>query len=298
LSNRKPGWLKKRVSLNNLTINQTRDLILDLNLNTVCQSARCPNIFECFSKKTATFMLMGNVCTRNCGFCGIKSGIPEILDEDEPGRIADAVKKMGLKYVVITSVTRDDLSDGGSSHFAKTLSEINRLNLDLKIECLTPDFKGNINNLKAILEQDPDVLNHNIETVRSNFRRAKKNADYETSLNILKSAKLLRPGIYTKSGFMLGLGESKEEIIELLRDLKEADCDIITIGQYLRPSRTNLPVKKYYRAEEFESIKELAESFNFKAVVSGIFIRSSYGAAAMLDGISKKISKKVINIVR
>jgi lipoic acid synthetase len=243
-------------------------------------------------------MLMGNVCTRNCGFCAVKSGIPEILDEDEPGRIADAVKKMGLKYAVITSVTRDDLSDGGSFHFAKTISELNRLNLDLKIECLIPDFKGNINNLKAVLEQDPDVLNHNIETVRSNFSRAKKNADYKTSLNILKSAKLLRPDIYTKSGFMLGLGEKREEIIELLRDLKEADCDIITIGQYLRPSRSNLPAKKYYRTEEFESIKELAESYNFKAVVSGIFIRSSYGAATILDEILKKTSKKVINKVK
>jgi len=295
LSNRKPDWLKKKVSLNNLTINQVRDIICDLHLNTVCQSAKCPNIFECFSKKTATFMLMGNICTRNCGFCGIKSGTPEILDEDEPGRIADAVKKMGLKYVIITSVTRDDLSDGGSSHFAKTIGEINRLNLDLKIECLIPDFKGNVNNLKAILAQDPYVLNHNIETVRSNFSRAKKYADYETSLNILKTAKLLRPDIYTKSGFMLGLGENREEIMELLLDLKEADCDIITIGQYLRPSRSNLPVKKYYRTEEFESFKDLAESFNFKAVVSGIFVRSSYGAATMMDEISKKISKKVIN---
>lgn len=233
-------------------------------------------------------MLMGNICTRNCGFCGIKSGKPEILDGNEPYRIANAVKEMGLKYVVITSVTRDDLPDGGVSHFAKTVSEINRLNLELRIECLIPDFKGNVNNLEILLAEDLDVLNHNIETVKKNFSKVRKYADYKTSLNILKSAKSLKPDIYTKSGFMLGLGEGRKEIVELLSDLKEVDCDIVTIGQYLRPSGSNLPVKKYYRPEEFESIKELAESFNFKAVTSGIFVRSSYGAGIILDGILNK----------
>ena len=233
-------------------------------------------------------MLMGNICTRNCGFCGIKSGEPEILDGDEPSMVANAVKEMGLKYVVITSVTRDDLPDGGASHFAKTVSEINRLNLELRIECLIPDFKGNVNNLEILLAEDLDVLNHNIETVKKNFSKVRKYADYKTSLNILKSAKSLKSDIYTKSGFMLGLGEDRKEIAELLSDLKEVDCDIVTIGQYLRPSGSNLPVKKYYRPEEFESIKELAESFNFKAVVSGIFVRSSYGAGIILDGILNK----------
>jgi len=231
---------------------------------------------------------MGNICTRNCGFCGIKSGKPEILDDDEPSRVANAVKEMGLKYVVITSVTRDDLRDGGVSHFAKTVSEINRLNLELRIECLIPDFKGNVNNLEILLAEDLNVLNHNMETVKKNFSKVRKYADYEISLNILKSAKSLKPDIYTKSGFMLGLGENREEIVELLSDLKEADCDIVTIGQYLRPSGSNLQVKKYYRPEEFESIKELAESFNFKAVASGIFVRSSYDAGIILDGILKK----------
>ncbi|MQY74307.1 MAG: lipoyl synthase [Clostridia bacterium] len=286
--NRKPDWLKKKIRINSLNINQVRNLTYSSRLNTVCQSAKCPNIFECFSKKTATFMLMGNICTRNCGFCSIKSGKPEILDGDEPYRIANAVKEMGLKYVVITSVTRDDLPDGGVSHFAKTVSEINRLNLELRIECLIPDFKGNVNNLEILLAEDLDVLNHNIETVKKNFSKVRKYADYKTSLNILKSAKSLKPDIYTKSGFMLGLGESRKEIVELLSDLKEVDCDIVTIGQYLRPSGLNLSVKKYYRPEEFESIKKLAESFNFKAVASGIFVRSSYGAGIILDGILNK----------
>lgn len=286
--NRKPDWLKRKISLNSLNINRVRNLIYSSHLNTVCQSAKCPNIFECFGKKTATFMLMGNICTRNCGFCGIKSGKPEILDEDEPSRVANAVKEMGLKYVVITSVTRDDLPDGGVSHFAKTVSEINRLNLELRIECLIPDFKGNVNNLEILLAEDLNVLNHNMETVKKNFSKVRKYADYETSLNILKSAKSLKPDIYTKSGFMLGLGENREEIVELLSDLKEVDCNIVTIGQYLRPSGSNLQVKKYYRPEEFERIKELAENFNFKAVASGIFVRSSYGGGIILDGILKK----------
>ncbi|HEY4695910.1 MAG TPA: lipoyl synthase [Candidatus Hydromicrobium sp.] len=285
MSNSKPDWLKKKVNLNSFRINQVKNLINNLHLNTVCQSAKCPNIFECFSKKTATFMLMGDICTRNCGFCGIKSGKPEALDEDEPSRITGAVKRMGLKYIVITSVTRDDLSDGGSSHFAKTISAINGSSPHLKIECLIPDFKGNVDNLKILLAQNLNVLGHNIETIKRNFGIARKYADYEISLNILKFTKLLRPDIYTKSGFMLGLGENRKEIAELLADLKEVNCDIITIGQYLRPSQSNLPVKKYYRPEEFEGIRKLAESFNFKAVVSGIFIRSSYGAGVILDKI-------------
>lgn len=213
-----------------------------------------------------------------------------MLDDNEPSRIADAVKRMGLKYVVITSVTRDDLSDGGSFHFAKTISGIRKSNPDLKIECLIPDFGGSVDNLKILLAQSPDVLGHNMETVKRNFGRARKNADYGTSLNILKYAKLLRPDVYTKSGFMVGLGESREEIIELLSDLKGVDCDIITIGQYLRPSSSNLPLEKFYRPEEFESMRKLAESFKFMAVASGIFVRSSYCADIMLDRASRKVN--------
>ena len=285
---RKPDWLKKRISLNNLNISRVRNLICSLQLNTVCQSAKCPNIFECFSKKTATFMLMGDICTRNCGFCGIKSGMPKTLDEEEPYRVARAVKEAELKYVVITSVTRDDLSDGGSSHFAKTVIEIRKLNPSTRIECLIPDFKGDIRNLEVLLKQHPDVLNHNMETVRRNYNRVRKGADYETSLNILKSVKSIKTDIHTKSGFMLGLGETGKEIVQLLSDLREAGCDIVTMGQYLKPSGSNLSVEKYYRPEEFEDLEKLAKSFNFEAVMSGVFVRSSYGA----DIIMRKILAK------
>lgn len=287
MSSSMPEWLKKKVNLNNFKIKQIDNLLNDLHLNTVCQSAGCPNIFECFGKKIATFMLMGDTCTRNCSFCGIKSGKPQILDEREPLRIASAVKKMGLKYTVITSVTRDDLPDGGSSHFAKTISEIKKLNPFSKIECLIPDFKGNTSHLKVVLAGNPNVLGHNIETIKRNFPVVRKNASYKTSLDVLKFSKLFRPDIYTKSGFMLGLGENREEVEELLADLKETGCDIVTIGQYLRPSISNIPVKKYYKPEEFESTKELAMSFGFKAVESGIFVRSSYRAGIVLEKILK-----------
>lgn len=289
---RKPDWLKKKTSINNSNINRIRNLICSLDLNTVCQSAECPNIFECFGKKIATFMIMGDICTRNCSFCNIKSGNPKKLAADEPRRVARAVKKMRLKHVVLTSVTRDDLNDGGSSHFAETVKEIRMLNPYIRIECLIPDFKGDTGSLGVLLKEDPDVLGHNIETVRENYKRVRKNADYETSLSIIKSVKTLRPGIYTKSGFMLGLGERGGEIKKLLSDLKEADCDIVTIGQYLRPSASNPAVQKYYKPEEFKEIKKIAESFNFKSVVSGIFVRSSYYADTVLNEIIERESSK------
>jgi lipoic acid synthetase len=295
LSSNTPDWLKKKVNLNNFKIKQVKNLLGDLHLNTVCQSASCPNIFECFGKKIATFMLMGNICTRNCGFCGVRSGKPQTLDKDEPSRVAYAVKKMRLKYAVITSVTRDDLADGGSSHFAETIGEIKESNPFSKIECLIPDFKGDSGNLKIVLAGGPDVLGHNIETIKRNFPTVRKNSDYGNSLAILRLSKLYKPGIYTKSGFMLGLGENMEEIEELLGDLKRVSCDIVTVGQYLRPTQSNIPVKKYYKPEEFERIKELAISFGFKAVESGIFTRSSYNAGALLDKILKARAKSVIS---
>jgi len=294
LSDRRPDWLKKKINLNTSGINETKTFINDLHLNTVCESAKCPNIFECFGNKTATFMIMGDVCTRNCSFCSVKSGKPEALDKSEPLRVAQAVKRMGLKYVVITSVTRDDLSDGGSSHFVKTVKEINKLNFNIKIECLIPDFKGNVDSLKLLLKQKLDVLTHNIETIRRNFKEVKKFSSYETSLNVLRYARSLKPDVFIKSGFMLGLGEEVEEIMELLADLKEAGCDIITIGQYLRPSVLNLPVKKYYSPEEFEKIGKLAENMGFEAVVSGIFVRSSYNAVVVFERLLSR-RRKIIN---
>ena len=282
---KKPKWLRKKVSLNSKNINEVKNLLNSSNLHTVCQSAKCPNIFECFSKKTATFMLMGDICTRNCAFCSVKSGNPESLDREEPGKIAEAVKKMGLKYIVLTSVTRDDLDDGGARHFASTVTEIKKVIPESKIECLIPDFKGKIENLKIFLRCDVDVLNHNLETIKRNYPSVRKNANYEVSLNILKRAKEIEPKIITKSGFMLGLGEKRNEIIKLLSDIDGANCDILTIGQYLRPAAGNIPVKKYYTPEEFDEIKATAKSFKFKEVVSGIFVRSSYHAAETLEKI-------------
>ncbi len=275
----KPKWLKKSIRLNNQNIEQVKDLLLNLDLNTVCQSAKCPNIFECFSKKTATFMILGDICTRNCTFCAVKYGKVKPLNEQEPHNIASAVKNLNLKYVVLTSVTRDDLPDGGAAHFAKTVKEIKNISQDIKVECLIPDFKGNINSLKILLNENLNVLNHNIETVKSNYIKIRPGADYQRSLNILKTAKTIKPNIFTKSGFMLGLGETENEILDLLLDLKNADCDIVTIGQYLSPTCNHYPVQKYYTKEEFDYIGNLAKKLNFKYVVSGIFVRSSYNAS-------------------
>ncbi len=283
---KKPEWLKKTVSLNNSNINQVQNLLTNLKLNTVCQSAKCPNIFECFSKKTATFMLMGNICTRNCAFCGVRSGKPQNLDKFEPKNIAEAVREMGLNYIVLTSVTRDDLEDGGAKHFAETVREIKSADPNIKVECLIPDFKRNKENLKILLDVKPDVLNHNLETIKRNYKTIRDHANYNESLNILKNSKDIDPGILTKSGFMLGLGEEMEEISELLQDLESINCDIVTIGQYLQPSKDNYPVQKYYSPEEFEKIKNLASSLKFKSVVAGIFVRSSYKAASTINEIN------------
>jgi lipoyl synthase len=276
----KPQWLKKRVSLNNSNIQEVKDLLASLNLNTVCQSAKCPNIFECFSKKTATFMLLGTTCTRNCAFCGVSSGKPQIPDPDEPANIAEASRRLGLKYIVLTSVTRDDLADGGAGHFCNTVLQIKKTLPDAKVECLIPDFGGSGKSLQAALKAKPDVLNHNIETVKRNYGQIRKGADYDRSLSILKNAKNIMPQILTKSGFMLGLGEAEDEIKALILDLNEAGCDILTIGQYLRPSGNNFKVSKYYSPQEFENIKNFAQSLNFKYVVSGSYVRSSYHASS------------------
>jgi len=227
-------------------------------------------------------MIMGDICTRNCSFCGVKKGKPDALDENEPENIAKTAKEMGLKYIVVTSVTRDDLPDGGARHFAKTIREIKKLIPGSKVECLIPDFNGNIDNLKIVLEQDLVVLNHNTETIYRNYPVVRGKANYRTSLNILSSAKKIKPEIYTKSGFMLGLGESREEITELLSDIKKTGCDIVTIGQYLRPSSASIPVQKYYTPEEFEAIKDITKSFKFKSAACGVFVRSSHNADSVL----------------
>ena len=256
-----------------------------LSLHTVCEEANCPNIGECFSRGVATFMIMGDVCTRNCPYCDVSHGKPKPLDESEPENVAKMVEKLKLKYVVITSVDRDDLPDGGASHFAKTVKAIKKLSKNIFVEVLIPDFKGKKGALKVLIAANPDVINHNIETVPSLYPKVRHRGDYQYSLNLLKKIKELSPKTPTKSGLMVGLGESKEEIIKVMEDLRKVNCDILTIGQYLQPSLNHLPVAKYYTDEEFNELKEIGYSLGFKEVYSGKLVRSSYRADIIFDKI-------------
>lgn len=255
-----------------------RNLLQDAALHTVCESAKCPNIGECFARNTLTFMILGEVCTRSCRFCGVSKGSPLPPDPTEPKRVAEAVKKLRLNYVVITSVTRDDLKDGGASLFAATINECQISNIELRIEVLIPDFKGNMDLLQIVLDANPFVLNHNIETVPRLYSKVRPQADYKRSLNLIRIAKRRRPDIYLKSGFMVGLGEEKAEISKVLEDLKEAGCDIVTIGQYLPPSREHLKPERYVLPEEFEEF----QNFEGLKVIAGPFIRSSYRAGEIV----------------
>ena len=277
---RLPEWIKVK---NPMGIHGTKRILRSYGLSTICEEARCPNMGECFSRPTATFMILGSKCTRNCGFCSVKSSIPEPLDPEEPKRVAMAAKEMGMRYVVITSVTRDDLSDGGAGHFAKTVHFVRRYLPEAKIEILTPDFKGHINSLNTVLNSRPDVFNHNVETVPRLYPIVRPLADYRQSLYILEYVKKTALDIYTKSGLMLGLGEQIDEVIDVLRDLRSAGCDIITIGQYLRPSRFNLPVIEYIRPEIFERLRLTALSIGFKYVASAPLVRSSMNADEMYN---------------
>ncbi len=258
--------------------------ILKINcLNTVCESARCPNKNECYTKNTATFLIMGNVCTRNCRFCNISCENPQPLDEKEPQNIAKAVEELGLKYVVITSVTRDDLPDGGAQHFTKCLQEIKNLIPNVKTEILTPDFKGDTKSLDTIIKSIylPDVFNHNIETIPRLYKTARPQAIYQRSLGVLKYIKE-NSKILTKSGLMVGLGETEDELEQALIDLKNINCDILTIGQYIQPSKEHLRVEKYYTPEEFGKLKELAKKIGIKNYQIGPLVRSSYNAAEVI----------------
>ena len=277
---RKPEWIKIKKPMG---LHNTKRILRSYGLSTVCEEARCPNIGECFSRPTATFMILGSKCTRNCGFCSVKSSIPEPLDPEEPRRVAMAAKEMGLRYVVITSVTRDDLSDGGAGHFAETVSCVRRYLPETKVEILTPDFKGNLNSLNTALNSRPDVFNHNVETVPRLYQAVRPLAGYRRSLYILEYVKKAAPEIYTKSGLMLGLGEGLDEVIDVLRELRSIGCDIITIGQYLRPSRFKLPVIEYIRPEIFEELRLKALSMGFKYVASAPFVRSSMNAEEMYN---------------
>jgi lipoic acid synthetase len=277
---RKPPWLKKRIP-SFQDFQKVKSILDETGLHTVCEEARCPNLGECFARGTSTFLILGKICTRNCGFCAVEHGVPAQPNEAEPEKVAQAVKKMGLQYVVITSVTRDDLSDGGATLFAKTIQTIRTLDSRTKVEVLIPDFQGDLNSLKSVLRGDPDVLNHNIETISRLYPEVRPQADYERSLHLLKRSKESQPYVLTKSGFMLGLGERKEEVLALLRDLREAGCDLLTIGQYLQPRPDRLPVVRFVPPEEFEEYKTVGEAMGFQTVASGPFVRSSFHAFEM-----------------
>jgi lipoic acid synthetase len=273
----KPAWLKKSLPKGG-DYQRVRDLLSRAGLHTVCKEANCPNMFECFSKDTATFMILGSECTRNCRFCNITHNLPSPVDPGEPLRVAKAALDLKLNYIVVTSVTRDDLDDGGASHFAATLRVIRTLAAHARIEVLIPDFKGDREALKTVLAAKPDVLNHNIETVASLYPRVRPEAIYERSLSLLQAAKAMDPALPVKSGIMVGLGETLEELEQTLRDLFSHGCDIITLGQYLQPTQNHLRVEKYYSPQEFEALEKTAREIGFRKIAAGPFVRSSYQA--------------------
>lgn len=273
----KPEWLKIKIA-HNINFQETQGIVQKYKIPTVCEEALCPNIQECWKKKHATFMILGAICTRSCAFCNVVTGKPDQLDDTEPERLAHAVKTMDLEHVVITSVDRDDLEDGGAEHFAKCITLIKTHNPNTTIEVLTPDFRNKKNALEKVVKATPDIYNHNIETVPRLYQRIRPSARYFNSLNILYKVKTINPLIPTKSGIIVGMGEDTEEILQVMDDLREADVDFITIGQYLQPTKYHWPVHKYVTPEEFKLYEKLAISKGFKMVASGPFVRSSYHA--------------------
>jgi lipoic acid synthetase len=275
---RLPSWLKRPMPQPGMAY--TSNVIADLRLETVCESAKCPNRTECWSKQTATFMILGNVCTRPCGFCSVPKGKTETLQADEPARVAEAAERLGLQYVVITSVTRDDLSDGGAEHFYECVLAV-RERTGAKVEVLTPDFLGNRAAISRVIASRPDVFNHNTETVPRLYHRVRRNAEYQRTLDLLKQVKDEAPDLPTKSGLMLGLGETLDELLDVFADLRAVGCDMLTLGQYLQPTPDHLPVERFVPPEEFDEIGEMARRLGFGMVASGPFVRSSYHAGEM-----------------
>lgn len=273
-----PDWLKVDIPGGKNFV-KMKSLLRSAKLHTICEEANCPNIAECFECGTAVFLILGDVCTRNCRYCNVSHGKPGILNPSEPADIAESVKKLGLKYVVITSVTRDDLSDGGASVFAETISKVKCLNPGCTVEVLIPDFKGNISALKSVIKSKPDVINHNIEVVKELFSDIRPEGDYKISLNMLSNIKKLKSNIKSKSGFMVGIGETTDQIISTMRDLRNADVDFLTIGQYLQPTKKHASIKKYYNPDEFKGFIKIGLDLGFKHVESGPLVRSSYHAA-------------------
>jgi len=279
---RPPDWLKKRLIFSD-EIFRTKETLKELSVLTVCESSLCPNLNECFSKAHATFLILGSSCTRACGFCSVDKGLPQAPDPDEPQRIAEAVTRLGLKFVVVTSVTRDDLPDGGASQFVKVVEAIRRVSGDIKLEVLVPDFNGNEGAVCEVLSARPDVFAHNIETVQRLYPLTRSGSSYTGSLRLLKKAKRFDLETITKSGIMVGLGETDKEVFDTILDLRRHGCDILTIGQYLRPKTANLPVARFVTPEQFNEYREFAHSLGFKHVSAGPFVRSSYYAEEMLE---------------
>ena len=284
----KPPWLKRALP-RGANYQQVTQILANAKLHTVCQAANCPNIFECFSKKTATFMILGSECTRNCRFCNITANSPQAVDPGEPMRVARAVEKLGLEYVVVTSVTRDDLPDGGAGHFAAVIKAVKAIVPSpesparaIRVEVLIPDFQGDTRALEQVIASRPHVLNHNIETVAELYDIARPQAQYQRSLDLLKKVKSLDKSIPVKSGIMVGLGENTTQLTRTIQDLFDHGCSILTIGQYLQPTKHHLPVKKYYTPQEFELLEQTARKIGIKQVASGPFVRSSYKAGELL----------------
>ena len=282
---KRPDWLKVRFS-NGPNYQEVKGLLRGLTLHTVCEEAHCPNIGECFESRTATFLILGGVCTRNCRFCAVQHGRPEGLDVGEPERVAEAVRYLGLRYVVVTSVTRDDLPDGGAGIFAATIRKVREASPACGIEVLVPDFGGSREALAEVMAARPDILNHNVETVPSLYRRVRPQASYPRSLGVLRRAKELDSSVLTKSGVMVGVGETREELRTLMSDLVSVGCDILTIGQYLAPSAQHLPIERYYTPEEFGQLKEEGERLGLRHVESSPLVRSSYHAGRQASALS------------
>jgi lipoyl synthase len=285
----KPAWLKARAPLGD-NYHELKKLARTLELHTVCESAQCPNIGECWKHKTATFMLLGNLCTRRCGFCAVPKGKPEPLDWDEPRRVAEAVAALGLKHAVVTSVNRDDDNMGGARIFAETIREIRRQAPGCQVEVLIPDFQGHDDCLRAVIDARPEVLNHNTETVPRLYRAARSGARYERTLRLLENVKRFAPGMVSKTGVMVGLGETMDELLEVFRDLASRRVDILTVGQYLRPSKDHLPIARYYTPDEFAFMKREALKLGFRHVESGPLVRSSYHAHEQAESTGLAVS--------
>lgn len=285
---RKPEWLKVKLSTGE-NYQELKRMMRSKTLHTVCEEARCPNIYECWANRTATFMILGDICTRACRFCAVKTGLPTELDWKEPERVAEAVEQMGVKHAVVTSVARDDLKDGGAAIFAATIKAIRKRNPFTSVEVLIPDFQGNWDALKVVMDARPDILNHNIETVRSRSDRVRSKAKYDRSLELLRRAKEMQPDIPTKSSIMVGVGEEYHEILEAMDDLRAVHVDILTIGQYLQPTKKHLKIHRYYTPEEFRQLKEEGIKRGFSHVESGPLVRSSYHAHEQVQSAEKRM---------